>query len=78
MSRWDDEFVTHRCGLMPEGYSLRKYADNGKKHQWPEPGGWVLGMRDWDDEWDYTFLNNLTPWAKQHVRFCPWCGEELE
>lgn len=71
-------FQTHRCGSMPEDFSLRRYEPDGRSHQYPEPGVWVLAMRDYDGEWMTDFLNHLTPFRSQFVRFCPWCGEQLE
>lgn len=78
MMRAKVEFATHRCDRMPEGFSLRCYEDSGYEFQWPEPGGWVLGRRDCDDEWMTWHLDHVTPWRNEHVRFCPWCGERLE
>lgn len=71
------KYKTHRCGEMPKGYSLRRYFSNGRRFQLPEPGGWVLGKeaRDWDYCVDY--LDDITPFANEHVKFCPWCGERL-
>ena len=71
-------FATHRCGCMPDGFSLRRYEDSGHEHQWPEPGGWVLGRMEIDDEWMTKYLDHVTPWSREHVRFCPWCGDDLE
>ena len=71
-------FETHRCGAMPEGFSLRRYEPSGRAHQYPEPGGWVLAMHDYDWEWCQDFLNEVTPFHNQFVRFCPWCGERLD
>ena len=68
-------FDTHRCDRMPEGFSLRRYDGT---HLWPHSGGWVLGMRDYDWEWMTYRLYHVTPSRDEHVRFCPWCGEELE
>ena len=62
---------------MPDGFSLRRYAPDGRSPQYPEPGGWVLAMRDYDFEWMADYLNHLTPYRRQSVRFCPWCGERL-
>ena len=62
---------------MPEGFSLRRYEPDGREHQYPEPGGWVLAMHDYDYEWMTDYLNHLTPYRRQSVRFCPWCGERL-
>lgn len=70
-------FETHRCDAMPKGFSLRRYADVGVDFQWPEPGGWVLGRMEIDDEWMTKYLDHVTPWSREHVRFCPWCGEDL-
>jgi len=77
MSRAKVKFATHRCALMPEGFSLRRYADAGVDFQWPEPNGWVLGRYDYDYEWMQGYLDHVTPWRREHVRFCPWCGEDL-
>ena len=71
-------FETHRCEAMPDGFSLRRYEPDGSKHQFPEPGGWVLAMHDYDWEWCQDFLNEVTPFHNQFVRFCPWCGERLD
>lgn len=71
------EFTTHRCDAMPNGFSLRRYNDDGRGHPWPEPGGWVLGRRDYDFEWMTDYLDHVTPNRANHVRFCPWCGEPL-
>ena len=71
------EYSTHRCKAMPAGFSLRRYEPDGNRHQWPEPGGWVLAFTDVDDESMEEFCNPATPWRWQHVRYCPWCGEEL-
>ena len=71
------EYSTHRCKAMPDGFSLRRYEPDGNRHQWPEPGGWVLAFTDVDDESMEEFCNPVTPWRWQHVRHCPWCGEEL-
>ena len=60
---------------MPDGFSLRRYAPDGRAHQYPEPGGWVLAMHDYDYEWMTDYLNHLTPYRRQSVHFCPWCGE---
>ena len=71
-------FETHRCSAMPEGFSLRRYAPDGRRLQFPEPGGWVLAMHDYDCERCQDFLNEVTPFHSQFVRFCPWCGERLD
>ena len=73
-----DRFETHRCGAMPDGFSLRRYEPDGRAHQYPEPGGWVLAMHDYDFEWMTDYLNHLTPYRRQSVHFCPWCGERLD
>lgn len=78
MSRDKRSFITHRCASMPEGYSLRRYDDDGSRFQYPEPGGWVLGHLSWDSEWDVDYLEQVTPFRKTHVMFCPWCGGRLE
>lgn len=78
MSRDRYSFTTHRCGSMPEGFSIRMYVDCGTPYQYPEPGGWVLGRRELDMEWDAEYLEHVTPLRKEHIRFCPWCGERLE
>ena len=72
-----ESFETHRCGAMPDGFSLRRYEPDGRSPQYPEPGGWVLAMHDYDYEWMTDYLNHLTPYRRQSVRFCPWCGERL-
>ena len=73
-----ESFETHRCSAMPEGFSLRRYEPDGRAHQYPEPGGWVLAMRDYDYEWMTDYLNHLTPYRRQSVNFCPWCGKSLD
>lgn len=78
MSRDRYSFTTHRCGSMPKGFSIRMYVDCGNSYQYPEPGGWVLGRREWDMEWDVEYLEHVTPLRKSHIRFCPWCGKRLE
>lgn len=76
MSRDKRSFITHRCASMPDGFSIRKY--DASRYQYPEPGGWVLGRSAWDSEYDAKYLENVTPFRRSHVRFCPWCGERLE
>lgn len=78
MSRDKRSFITHRCVSMPKGFSIRMYVDSGNSYQYPEPGGWVLGRRELDMEWDVEYLEDVTPLRKSHIRFCPWCGERLE
>ena len=70
-------FKTHRCDLMPKGFSIRKYFNNEKYYQWPKAGGWVLGRRGWDSEWDYNYLDHFNPGEHEGIQFCPWCGEKL-
>lgn len=70
-------FDTHRCDSMPHGFSIRRYRDDGALPRWPEPGGWVLGTSRFDSEWYVDYLESVTPTAREHIRYCPWCGEEL-
>lgn len=70
-------FETHRCEKMPIGFSIRRYAANGNRHQWPHPGVWVLAERALDDEYWTDYLHNITPTEYSSIGFCPWCGEEL-
>ena len=37
-----ESFETHRCEAMPEGFSLRRYEPDGRKHQFPEPGARIV------------------------------------
>ena len=73
-----ESFETHRCEAMPDGFSLRRYEPDGRAHQYPEPGGWVLGHHAVDSEWMCDYLDHVTPWRSSHVRYCPWCGERLD
>lgn len=57
-------FVTHRCSARPIGMSLRKAEGSDL---------WVLGQHRSDWEWDYEWLDSVCT-----VKFCPWCGEELD
>lgn len=77
MSNPKHTFDSHRCDAMPEGFSIRRYYPNGRVYQWPKPGGWVLACAEWDSDWDHMYLNPFTPMERQHVKFCPWCGEHL-
>ena len=66
MSRTQGDFVTHRCSEKPKWASLRRYHI--------KPDGWILGERYHDWDWDVVYLRTLVT----GVRFCPWCGEELQ
>lgn len=61
-------FETHRCELMPEGYSLRKY-DHPSLYR----DGWRLADRELDSEWMEYFLEDFAA-----VTYCPWCGRRLD
>lgn len=67
-------FVTHRCDAMPAGWSLRKHDAKSYMH---DAGVWVLGHHESDWDWGCEYLEELTPFESNHVRFCPWCGEPL-
>lgn len=70
------DFTAHRCAEKPRGVSIRRldrimpwdFAIDGKS-AWR----WILGGYEIDGEsgWE-----GLEPFG--YIRFCPYCGKELE
>lgn len=63
---------THRCeGSLKNHMSLR-YTTVVERFSYGDLG-WQLRKRDYDSEWDSTYLN----WCCT-VDYCPFCGMKLE
>ena len=66
------DFETHRCeGSLRRRCSIRKWL----RKDWPtrRAGVWTLSVLELDVEWDYWHMHGVAD-----IRFCPWCGKELE
>ena len=70
-------YQEHTCDKIPDAFGIRKYERKNTGYQYPAPDGWVLLHQVVDSELNLTQQSHLTPFAKDHINFCPWCGEKL-
>lgn len=68
------DFETHRCeGSLKARCSIRRYPKRTPTYYAYDDGQWHLSQQFKDLEYDCTYLEHVT-----RIRFCPWCGEELQ
>ena len=65
-------FISHRCPEVSRGVSVRKTIN--PNHKWELEQNWCIFYKAWDSEWGYEYLKR----ACSNIRYCPYCGLELE
>lgn len=66
-------FESHRCGMVPDGVSIRRYDRASDEYVYRGLRGWMLHFLSFDAEYGWPYME-----AVGEIAYCPWCGERLD